>query len=144
MVSSSALTRPSSPVPRPASLMLIGLSANQLRDYRFNCSVGNRSGSYWGRVSGGSDTVPAKYFVLQLSSIYSLRSDAPSPQVGRCYWLRDSWADSESAALPCSGPVYIAELAPARLRGRLVGTFQINIVIGILFAYMSNYLFSTF
>jgi SP family arabinose:H+ symporter-like MFS transporter len=41
------------------------------------------------------------------------------------------------------GPVYIAELAPARLRGRLVGTFQINIVIGILFAYMSNYLLST-
>jgi SP family arabinose:H+ symporter-like MFS transporter len=38
------------------------------------------------------------------------------------------------------GPVYIAELAPARLRGRLVGSFQINIVIGILLAYLSNYL----
>jgi sugar porter (SP) family MFS transporter len=37
------------------------------------------------------------------------------------------------------GPVYIAELAPAELRGRLVGLFQINIVIGILFAYFSNY-----
>jgi MFS transporter, SP family, arabinose:H+ symporter len=42
------------------------------------------------------------------------------------------------------GPVYIAELAPARLRGRLVGTFQINIVIGILLAYLSNYLISLF
>jgi MFS transporter, SP family, arabinose:H+ symporter len=40
------------------------------------------------------------------------------------------------------GPVYIAELAPSRLRGRLVGTFQINIVVGILLAYLSNYLFS--
>jgi SP family arabinose:H+ symporter-like MFS transporter len=40
------------------------------------------------------------------------------------------------------GPVYIAELAPAHLRGRLVGTFQINIVIGILLAYLSNYLIS--
>jgi MFS transporter, SP family, arabinose:H+ symporter len=39
------------------------------------------------------------------------------------------------------GPVYIAELAPPRLRGRLVGTFQINIVVGILLAYLSNYLF---
>ena len=38
------------------------------------------------------------------------------------------------------GPVYIAELAPPKLRGRLVGTFQINIVIGILLAYLSNYL----
>src|SRR5271165_5232953 len=40
------------------------------------------------------------------------------------------------------GPVYIAELAPPRLRGRLVGTFQINIVGGILLAYLSNYLIS--
>jgi len=36
-------------------------------------------------------------------------------------------------------PVYIAELAPAKWRGRLVGLFQINIVIGILLAYFSNY-----
>jgi SP family arabinose:H+ symporter-like MFS transporter len=38
------------------------------------------------------------------------------------------------------GPVYIAELAPAKWRGRMVGTFQINIVVGILLAYLSNYL----
>lgn len=38
------------------------------------------------------------------------------------------------------GPVYIAELAPARIRGRLVGLFQINIVLGILLAYFSNYM----
>ncbi len=37
------------------------------------------------------------------------------------------------------GPVYIAELAPPRIRGRLVGMFQINIVIGILLAYLSNF-----
>jgi SP family arabinose:H+ symporter-like MFS transporter len=38
------------------------------------------------------------------------------------------------------GPVYIAELAPARWRGRLVGAFQFNVVFGILVAYTSNYL----
>jgi MFS transporter, SP family, arabinose:H+ symporter len=38
------------------------------------------------------------------------------------------------------GPVYLAEMAPAKLRGRLVGLFQINIVAGILLAYASNYL----
>ena len=37
------------------------------------------------------------------------------------------------------GPVYIAEIAPGKWRGRLVGLFQINIVIGILLAYFSNY-----
>jgi sugar porter (SP) family MFS transporter len=37
------------------------------------------------------------------------------------------------------GPVYIAELAPAKMRGRMVGLFQINVVMGILLAYLSNY-----
>lgn len=37
------------------------------------------------------------------------------------------------------GPMYIAEISPARLRGRLVGSFQLNIVIGIFLAYLSNY-----
>lgn len=37
------------------------------------------------------------------------------------------------------GPMYIAEIAPPRLRGRLVGMFQFNIVFGILLAYFSNY-----
>lgn len=38
------------------------------------------------------------------------------------------------------GPMYIAEVAPAKLRGRLVGLFQFNVVFGILLAYFSNYL----
>jgi sugar porter (SP) family MFS transporter len=38
------------------------------------------------------------------------------------------------------GPMYIAEIAPAKWRGRLVGLFQFNIVAGILLAYLSNYL----
>jgi SP family arabinose:H+ symporter-like MFS transporter len=41
-------------------------------------------------------------------------------------------------------PVYIAELAPAKLRGRLVGMFQINIVLGILLAYLSNFCVAKF
>ena len=36
------------------------------------------------------------------------------------------------------GPMYIAEIAPAEWRGRLVGFFQVNIVFGILLAYLSN------
>jgi sugar porter (SP) family MFS transporter len=38
------------------------------------------------------------------------------------------------------GPVYIAELSPALWRGRLVGTFQLNVVLGGLLGYTSNYL----
>src|SRR5438045_1543712 len=37
-------------------------------------------------------------------------------------------------------PMYTTEIAPAKNRGKLVATFQFNIVFGILIAYLSNYL----
>jgi SP family arabinose:H+ symporter-like MFS transporter len=37
-------------------------------------------------------------------------------------------------------PMYIAEIAPADIRGRMVSFNQLNIVIGISVAYFSNYL----
>ena len=39
------------------------------------------------------------------------------------------------------GPMYISEIAPAHLRGRLAGSFQLNIVAGIFIAYLTNFLF---
>lgn len=38
------------------------------------------------------------------------------------------------------GPMYIAEIAPPEWRGRMVGVFQFNVVVGILLAYLSNFL----
>ena len=40
-------------------------------------------------------------------------------------------------------PVYIAEITPARDRGKLGALYQFNIVFGILAAYISNYLIGT-
>jgi MFS transporter, SP family, xylose:H+ symportor len=37
-------------------------------------------------------------------------------------------------------PIYTAEIAPPKLRGRLVGLVQFNIVLGILLAYLSNFI----
>src|SRR6187431_2705275 len=37
-------------------------------------------------------------------------------------------------------PIYISEIAPPKYRGRMAASFQLNIVAGILFAYLSNYL----
>ena len=37
-------------------------------------------------------------------------------------------------------PIYIAEVSPAKFRGRLVAMNQLNIVLGILIAFLSNYL----
>lgn len=39
-----------------------------------------------------------------------------------------------------TAPMYIGELAPASHRGRLVAAFQFNVVLGILIAFLSNYL----
>ncbi len=39
-------------------------------------------------------------------------------------------------------PMYIAEISPAKLRGRLVAVAQLNIVLGMLIAYLSNYVIS--
>jgi sugar porter (SP) family MFS transporter len=39
-------------------------------------------------------------------------------------------------------PMYITEIAPAKRRGLLVAVSQLNIVVGILAAYFSNYLVS--
>ncbi|RXF68395.1 sugar porter family MFS transporter [Arcticibacter tournemirensis] len=40
------------------------------------------------------------------------------------------------------GPMYISEVSPAHLRGRLAGSFQLMIVTGIFVAYLTNFLFA--
>jgi sugar porter (SP) family MFS transporter len=37
-------------------------------------------------------------------------------------------------------PMYIAEISPAKIRGRMTAMFQFNVISGILIAYVSNYL----
>jgi len=41
-------------------------------------------------------------------------------------------------------PMYIAEISPAKYRGRLVAVTQFNIVLGILTAFFSNYVIAGF
>jgi len=40
-------------------------------------------------------------------------------------------------------PIYIAEVAPTHVRGRLVALNQLNIVLGILLAFLSNYVIAS-
>lgn len=41
-----------------------------------------------------------------------------------------------------AAPAYISEIAPAKSRGRLVALYQLSIVLGILVAFLSNYMLS--
>lgn len=42
-----------------------------------------------------------------------------------------------------AAPAFISEIAPAERRGRLVALYQFNIVLGILIAFLSNFLISS-
>ncbi|HNL39528.1 MAG TPA: sugar porter family MFS transporter, partial [Saprospiraceae bacterium] len=50
------------------------------------------------------------------------------------------WGGLAIGSSSVTAPLYISEIAPPRLRGRLVALFQFNIVFGILMAYVANYL----
>ena len=41
-------------------------------------------------------------------------------------------------------PMYIAEISPAKIRGRMTAMFQFNIIFGILIAFISNFLLRDF
>ncbi len=41
-------------------------------------------------------------------------------------------------------PMYIAEISPAKIRGRMTAMFQFNVIFGILIAYISNFLLRDF
>ncbi len=42
------------------------------------------------------------------------------------------------------GPMYISEISPARMRGRLAASFQLMIVTGIFVAFITNFAFKDF
>jgi MFS transporter, SP family, arabinose:H+ symporter len=62
---------------------------------------------------------------------------APGVYVFMAFRLLGGFAIGASSVV---APMYISEIAPAKNRGKLVATFQFNIVFGILIAYLSNYL----
>ena len=120
-----------------------GLSANQLGITVSMALCGTVVGALWagslGQLCGSREMLRLTAILYLLSAIGC--AFAPNWSLLLAARFLGGLGIGGSSVL---GPVYIAELAPARLRGRLVGTFQINIVLGILFAYLSNYAISTF
>jgi sugar porter (SP) family MFS transporter len=96
--------------------------------------VGSLGAGMAGQKLGGRETLRITAVVYVISAIGSaLAWGWPSLLVFRFIGGLGIGASS------VLGPVYIAELSPAKWRGRLVGAFQFNIVFGILLAYTSNY-----
>jgi sugar porter (SP) family MFS transporter len=102
-------------------------------------------GTVLGSIFAG---IPAKKYgrkkVLQVIAIFfivaALGCAFVSAWIGFiCFRILGGLAVGTSSVV---APMYISEIAPARLRGRLAGSFQVNIVLGIVVAYLTNYLFA--
>ncbi len=97
--------------------------------------VGSFGAGVIGQKLGGRETLRFTAVLYVISALGSaLAWNWPSLMVFR---LIGGLGIGASSVL---GPVYIAELSPAKWRGRLVGAFQFNVVFGILVAYTTNYL----
>ena len=100
--------------------------------------IGAMSAGELGQKLGGREALRIMAVLYVISAVGSALAWNWSSLL--CFRLLGGLGIGGSSVL---GPVYIAELAPAKWRGRMVGLFQINIVIGILLAYASNYAVAT-
>lgn len=116
----------------------------QLNEFQVGWAVGCINlGAAIGALIGGrlSDSLGRKKLLMACAVLFALTGAGTG------------WADSfplfvtfrmlsgvavGAAALVC--PMYVAEISPAPMRGRMVSFYQLSIVIGILLAYLSNYL----
>ena len=105
------------------------------------------SSALWGTLAGAllagypGDRFGARNCLRVIAAMYLLSAlgsfAAPSLSLFIAARVLGGLAIGASTVL---APTYLAEIAPARRRGALVGVFQLNIVFGILVAYLSNYL----
>ncbi|GAB3327087.1 D-xylose transporter XylE [Larkinella ripae] len=116
----------------------------QLSDLKTGWAVGCISvGSAVGALVSGrlSDRIGRKKTLLLSAFLFAITGVgtgwAPSFPLFILFRLLSGVAIG-CAALVC--PIYIAEMAPARLRGRLVTFYQLAVTLGVLLAYLSNFL----
>ena len=100
-------------------------------------------GTVIGAVFGGipCDKLGRKRTLILIAGLYLLSAigSALAPEIYSLMLFRFIGGLGVGAS-SVAAPVYIAEIAPPASRGRLTAIFQFNLVIGILIAYVSNYL----
>src|ERR1017187_64618 len=104
-----------------ASSLLVGCMAGAV--------VGGPAGDRFGRKS----CLIACALLFAVSSIFS----AIPESLGAFTWARFAGGIAIGAASMLS-PLYIAEIAPEKIRGRLVALYQLAIVVGILIVFFVN------
>ena len=102
-------------------------------------------GTVVGAMLGGwpSDAIGRKKTLFWIAALYlvSALGSALAPEWYSFMFFRFLGGLGVGAS-SVAAPMYISEITPAEKRGKMVGLFQFNIVLGILIAYLSNYLLS--
>ncbi len=100
-------------------------------------------GTIVGAVFGGipADAIGRKRTLFWIAVLYTISAfgSALAPEIYSLMFFRFLGGLGVGAS-SVAAPMYISEIAPADRRGRLAALFQFNIVLGILIAYLSNYL----
>lgn len=116
----------------------------QLNDFETGWAVGCINlGAAIGAIVGGklSNTIGRKKLLMICAGMFALTGAgtgwAGSFPLFICFRILSGVAVG-AAALVC--PMYVAEISPAPMRGKMGSFYQLSIVIGILLAYLSNYL----
>ena len=86
-----------------------------------------------------ADYVGRKRVMLVLALLYTISAVASAFAPGASALLVARLIGGFAFGTLMLAPIYIAEIAPARLRGRMVSVNQFNIVIGFSAAYFANY-----
>jgi sugar porter (SP) family MFS transporter len=99
------------------------------------CAIGAGTAGY------ASDLIGRKKMLLITAILFAISSIGTAiPNSFAVFVIFRVLCGISIGAVSVLSPTYIAEIAPANIRGRLVSLNQLMIVIGILVAYFSNYL----
>jgi SP family arabinose:H+ symporter-like MFS transporter len=101
----------------------------------FGCIFGS---FFAGRLT---DRLGRKIILFQVSLLFALTSLATA--LAPSFWFYTSARFIGGLAVGAASmvsPLYISEVAPSKIRGRLVSFYQLSIVLGILISYLINFL----
>lgn len=111
------------------------MTASALLGTVFGSLGAGKPGDIYGRV-GALKAAAVLYLVTALGCAFAWD-----------FWSLVTFRLFEGVAIGASsvlGPLYLAEISPPKWRGRLVGFFQFNVVLGIMIAYFANYVLGLF
>ncbi len=86
-----------------------------------------------------ADQVGRKKVMVTLALLYTISAFASAAAPDVITLIAARFIGGLAFGTLMLAPIYIAEIAPARLRGRFVSVNQLNIVIGFSAAYFANY-----